>query len=91
MDQSDIDSIDLSESYVYEILKVSENKITNSVGDNWSSESVSMPGSPLLQLTSLRLVETIIRVIPTFTGENIVEYATFVEACELMAGVIPIE
>ncbi|KAL4091425.1 hypothetical protein QTP88_026117 [Uroleucon formosanum] len=97
LEQGDSDSVeDLSETYIFEVLighdqDKPNKKMANNFDDCSNGSGSSGSGSHMYQSSALRLVETIIRVVPTFSGDNVEDYASFVQSCELMVGVIPAE
>lgn len=46
--------------------------------------------SSMSQSSSLRLVETTIRVVPTFSDHNVEDFASFLQSCELIVGVLTV-
>ena len=92
LEQAEGDSvIDLSETYIFGIIVGHDKNMENTSDENSSSSGSHGSGSSTSQTASLRIVETIIRVVPTFSGDSVENYASFVEACELMEDVIPVE
>jgi hypothetical protein len=97
LEQGDSGSVEnLSETYIFEVLighdhEEPNNKMANNSDDGSNGSVSSGSGSHTYQSSALRLVETIIRVVPTFSGDNVEDYESFVQSCELMVGVLHTE